>query len=257
MKSSFLTFVFFLFTLNSLASAQDFQKLHFSELKKPILLAQAEGDDAYDPFSDYSEFDEASDEEADINFFRNGRFFVLGFAGGNRIFTENMGKIYGSGPTYGLFMTFFFDLRFAMQAGFFTGDYSYELSTNTGGRRDGNVSMTFLDVSLKYYVNTQNVTRGLAELNPYYIGGISQIYRTRTFSGGNSSRDANMGLNFGAGLEIPLMRKKSFFGIQALYRYFSFKDEGENQPDPITNNPSGITENGDSFDIIGTIGLNF
>ena len=37
--------------------------------------AQYEGDDVYDPFADYSEFEENSQEEADINFFRNGRFF--------------------------------------------------------------------------------------------------------------------------------------------------------------------------------------
>ena len=44
-----------------------------AEPQKPsYLLAQAEVDDSYDPFSDYSEFDEASDEEADINFFRHG-----------------------------------------------------------------------------------------------------------------------------------------------------------------------------------------
>ena len=47
------------------------------------LLAQNKGsgedDDSYDPFADYSEFEEDSQEEADIHFFRNGRFFTLGF----------------------------------------------------------------------------------------------------------------------------------------------------------------------------------
>ena len=42
------------------------------------LLAQS-GTDAYDPFVDYSEFEEVSEEEADINFFRNGRFFYSWF----------------------------------------------------------------------------------------------------------------------------------------------------------------------------------
>ncbi len=39
-----------------------------------VQVAQFDADDTYDPFADYSEFDEAQDEEADINFFRNGRF---------------------------------------------------------------------------------------------------------------------------------------------------------------------------------------
>ena len=34
-------------------------------------------EESFDPFSDYSEFDESSDEEADINFFRNGRFLTV------------------------------------------------------------------------------------------------------------------------------------------------------------------------------------
>lgn len=227
------------------------------ELQKPILLAQNEGDDAYDPFSDYSEFDEASDEEADINFFRNGRFFVLGFTGGMRAFTDVLAKLYGTGPTYGLFMSYFFDLRFALQAGFVTGDYAFELAT-ANGKVTGNVSMTFMDISLKYYLNTQNVTRGLADLNPYVMGGLSQTYRTLTISGtSDNSRDATMGLHIGAGIELPLMRKKAFFGIQGLYRYFNFKDENQALIDPVTSLPTNIKPTGDSYDIMGSIGLNF
>jgi hypothetical protein len=243
--------------LGSAAQASDFV-FPARELKKPMLLAQAEGDDAYDPFSDYSEFDEASDEEADINFFRNGRFFVLGFAGGIRSFTDNLSKFYSSAPSYGLFMTFFFDLRFALQAGFTTGDYSYEAKGTSGTKVNGNVSMTFLDVSLKYFFNTQNVTRGLADLNPYAIGGFSQIYRTLTLSSGDSARDSTMGLNIGAGIEIPLMRKKAFFGIQGMYRYFNFKDENQfTTLDSITGETTSIKPSGDSYDIMGILGMNF
>jgi hypothetical protein len=51
-----------------------------------------ETDESYDPFADYSEFAESAEQEADINFFRNGRFFTLGFQGGYRRFTETMGS---------------------------------------------------------------------------------------------------------------------------------------------------------------------
>lgn len=254
---NFLRTIFFCVLVGICANKAQAQDFEFKELKKTgVLLAQNEGDDAYDPFSDYSEFDEASDEEADINFFRNGRFFVLGFAAGPRFFTDNMAKLYDSSATYGLFMSFFFDLRFALQAGFFTGDYGYTFST-PNGKSTGNVSLTFLDISLKYYVNTQNVTRGLADLNPYYVGGISQIYRTKTTPPNDAARDAVMGLHFGAGIEIPLMRKKAFFGVQGLYRYFTFKGESENLPDPTTTLPTSTKESGDSYDLVGTLGLNF
>src|ERR1700733_14940788 len=59
--------------------------LEFPHLKAPphsLLLAQSDADDAYDPFADYSEFEETMDEEEDINFFRNGRLMTLGFLAG-------------------------------------------------------------------------------------------------------------------------------------------------------------------------------
>ena len=46
--------------------------------------AQYDGDDVYDPFADYSEFEENNQEEADINFFRNGRSFNVNFLFGGQ-----------------------------------------------------------------------------------------------------------------------------------------------------------------------------
>jgi len=221
------------------------------------LMADNDVDDSYDPFSDYSEFDEASDEEADINFFRNGRFVTVGFALGMRGFTGNLNKLYGSGPTYGLFLSYFFDMRLALELGFQTGDHSFEVST-ASERLAGNVSLTFIHMNLKYYFNTQNVTKGLADLNPYILGGFSQVYRTYTLEGGDvPSREATVGVNGGVGIEIPILRRKAFFGAQATYRYVNFKDENN----PITNSQTGtnygIKPNGDSFDLLGILGMSF
>jgi|SRR6185312_1220267 len=222
------------------------------------LLAQADtSDDSYDPFADYSEFDENSDEEADINFFRNGRFFTIGFQLGMRGFTDQLGKLYSSAPTYGLFLSYFFDLRLAMELGFNTGDHDFKLQTPSDNI-SGSVSMTFINLNLKYYMNTQNVTRGLADLNPYVFGGFSQIYRTYTLDGVNGfGRDSTMGLNGGVGIEIPIMRRSAFFGVQAQYRYFRFKDADSQIISPATGNPTGIYPKGNSFDFTGILGLSF
>lgn len=223
------------------------------------LMAQSEGDDSYDPFSDYSEFDEASDEEADINFFRNGRFVTVGFGLGMRGFTGQLNKLYGSGPTYGLFLAYFFDLRLALELGFQTGDHAFKV-TNGTDKLAGNVSLTFIHMNLKYYFNTQNVTRGLADLNPYFLGGFSQVYRTYTIEGGDlPSREATIGVNGGLGIEIPIMRRKAFFGAQATYRYVNFKDENSelvsNQSGTAVN--FGVKPQGDSFDLLAILGLSF
>jgi hypothetical protein len=220
-------------------------------------MADNDVDDSYDPFSDYSEFDEASDEEADINFFRNGRFVTVGFALGMRGFTGNLNKLYGSGPTYGLFLSYFFDMRLALELGFQTGDHSFEVST-ASERLAGNVSLTFIHMNLKYYFNTQNVTKGLADLNPYILGGFSQVYRTYTLEGGDvPSREATVGVNGGVGIEIPILRRKAFFGAQATYRYVNFKDENNPIVNSQTGTNYGIKPNGDSFDLLGILGMSF
>jgi hypothetical protein len=230
-------------------------------LAKSYLLAQSDPDEAYDPFIDYSEFDEASDEEADINFFRHGRFFTVGLVGGQRDFTGNFRKTYKAAPTFGILLTYFFDFRFALTFGFLTGDHAVNFTTvdGVGNKKayDGNVSFTYLNFDLKYYFNTQNITRGLADLNPYMLGGFSQFYRTYTISGTEGfARDAAMGVDLGGGLEVPLMRKKAFFGVQGAYHYVNFADESKefvNQGNEKLSN----TISGDIYDVLFILGINF
>ncbi len=242
--------IYFLLTLVFLSSF-----VSSTAFAKSYLLAQSDPDEAYDPFIDYSEFDEASDEEADINFFRNGRFFTVGLAAGQRGFTGNFSKNYRAAPTFGLLLTYFFDFRFAFTFGFLTGDHPVDFSTNLKSYT-GNVSFTYLNFDLKYYLNTQNITRGLADMNPYMLGGFSQFYRTYTISGSSGfARDATMGVDIGAGVEIPLMRKKAFFGVQGAYHYVNFADESKD----FIDNSERLTEriSGDLYDVLFILGVNF
>ncbi len=224
--------------------------------------AQSESSDAFDPFSDYSEFDQDSDEEADVNFFRNGRLLTLGLATGPRQFTENMSKVYGSGPNFGIQISYFFDLKTALGVGIMTGDSPLAFTTQSGNtinKYSGNVSFTSINFNLKYFMNTQNVTKGLADINPYILGGFSQWYRTVAISElGTSSRENVMGADIGIGVEIPLMRRKAFLGFQATYHYINFADETK---EFLFNGQSNeLLErriNGDLMDLLFIIGLNF
>ncbi|MFN8944662.1 MAG: outer membrane beta-barrel protein [Pseudobdellovibrionaceae bacterium] len=248
--------LFFLSTLTTgnLAYAEE-SRSQWEELKQSPLLAQLDADEAFDPFADYSEFDEASDEEADINFFRNGRFFTVGLATGFRGFTGNFKTTYGSGPTFGLFLAYFFDLKFAFQLGFMTGDHSVKFAS-TQNSYTGTVSFTTLNFDLKYYMNTQNVTKGLADLNPYIIGGFAQFYRTYTISNIEGfARDTTMGVDLGAGIEIPIMRKKGFLGLQGTYRYVNFPDENKDFVQGQERLENKI--DGDLYDILLILGMNF
>jgi hypothetical protein len=227
-----------------------------------LAYAQSESSDAFDPFSDYSEFDQDSDEEADVNFFRNGRLLTLGLAAGPRQFTESMAKTYGSGPNFGIQISYFFDLKTALGVGIMTGDSALKFSTlsgNTVNNYTGNVSFTSINFNIKYFMNTQNVTKGLADINPYIFGGFSQWYRTVSISEFSSqSRENVMGADAGIGVEIPLMRRKAFLGLQATYHYINFADENkEFLFNGTTNELLENKINGDLMDLLVIIGLNF
>jgi hypothetical protein len=219
-----------------------------------VLLAQ---DDTYDPFADYSEFEESMEEEEDINFFRNGRLLTLGFQGGFRGWTQTLSSIYTSNISFGLFACYFFDLRFALQFGFTTSDHVIQVTSPATTAIRGTVGITDLSFNMKYYFNTQNVTRGLAELNPFVLGGFSQVYRTIVVTGNsNFAKDSAFGFNLGGGIEVPMMRNKMFFGLQGLFQYLMFADENKIILDE-NDVKTGVSPVGDSFQITGVIGVNF
>ncbi len=234
-----------------------------SQLFIPIFLclgtpafAQYEGDDVYDPFADYSEFEENSEEEADINFFRNGRFFNFGFLFGGRMFNEGMAEHVEANLSPGMTLTYFFNIRFALQ-------FSYTYSSHIFGPIkdskkaidfEGNVSFTHIAFDAKYYFNTDNVTKGLAFLNPYIIGGFSQ--NQRTFSAVDQpfvGKDDGAGMEIGLGIEIPISRKEIFIGFQATYVYVNFSTENR----PVARNPEDVFLDGDMMQAYFILGFNF
>lgn len=247
-----LGFIYALLTLGGGSPAQADEPGQLDGVK----LAQFDADDTYDPFADYSEFDEAQDEEADINFFRNGRFVTVGFLGGTRGFTGGLGDMYRTSPAFGLFLSYFFDLRFALQFSFLTSDHDFRVSsTNQVGR--GTISITTFALDIKYYINTQNVTKGLAKFNPYFIGGFSRLDRTSRIDGVEGfGKEGAMGFDLGLGLELPMMRNKMYFGGQAMYQLVNFSNE--NSEIVFDNNEhTGKYPNGDSYTLLAILGVNF
>lgn len=239
------------------AAASEVARESIERLHLPPGLLVAQTDDAYDPFADYSEFEESVDEEEDLNFFRNGRMLTMGFIGGMRGWTQSLGQVYSSNITFGLFLCYFFDLRFALQFGFLTSDHTLNVAGAGFSPIRGNVSISDLTFNLKHYFNTQNVTRGLANLNPYIVGGFSQVYRTITVSGNdNFAKDSSFGFNIGAGIEVPMMRNKMFFGFQGIFQYLMFTDENKVMLDK-NDVETGISPNGDSFTGLFILGVNF
>lgn len=216
--------------------------------------SQYEGDDVYDPFADYSEFEENSQEEADINFFRNGRFFNVSLLMGGHIFTKGMGQYVEAAPAPGIALTYFFNLRLALQFSYTYSQHVLGPIPTTGAPIQGNMGLTGISFDLKYYFNTDNVTRGLADLNPYILGGFSQNSRAVSLIDQTIvSKDDGAGLDVGFGIEVPVARKEMFVGAQLTYTYVNFSTE--NKPFETATPPAFL--DGDIFKAYFVFGFNF
>lgn len=232
--------------------------------------AAPEADDSFDPFSDYNEFDQETDEEADIHFLRNGRYLTLGLLLGYRDFTKGFAEGYDPGLNYGLQFSYFFDLNLAVALSYTTGDHAVAFNsyTTTGLSQiseayTGTVNIQIFDIHLKYYANTDNVTKGLADLNPYLLVGSGMFVRTYNLNESFSNDpDKVVGFRLGGGIEIPLVQRRFYFGAQALYNFVQFPDEsnhfidegGTGTPNPLPIDPH---LDGDIFEVNFIIGTNF
>ena len=224
-------------------------------MASPIASFAQDEQDAYDPFIDYSEYEESGDEEADINFFRNGRFLTLGMSVGQRGFTDGMADIYDSDVAFGLYLSYFFDLRFAMQFGYLTGGHALKIAGN-GQSITGDADISTVSVDFKYFINTQNVTKGLAATNPYLLLGFASVSREININGiADFSNDRASGFSVGGGVEFPIMRNKMYIGAQGLYQFVNFKDENTNLE--VNGTATGKYPSGDMFLLTGVLGVNF
>jgi hypothetical protein len=229
-------------------------------------------DEGFDPFSDYNEVEQSAEEEADINFFKNGRFLTLGLLVGYRGFTDGFSQGYTPNVSWGVQFSYFFDLQLATSLSYSIADhgvdfYSYNDAnfTSVSEHYTGTVNIQTFDLNMKYYFNTENVNKGLAELNPYLLVGVGQF--TRTY---NLSRelpltpDKPIGFKLASGIEIPIMRHRAYFGLQATYHFVQFPDENNDrieeekagQPEPVLS-PVKPRLNGDFYELVTSIGFNF
>lgn len=227
-----------------------------AEAPEGVQIAQFDADDSYDPFADYSDFDSAQDEEEDINFFRNGRFVTIGLLLGARAWTGVLGSLMSTSANYGVAISYFFDLRFALQFHFLSGDHVFAFTTSDGPH-SGNVGIQDFGLDIKYYINTQNVTKGLAKFNPYILIGFAEVFRTVNIPDTSAfGKDSANGFNVGGGIEFPLMRNKMYFGGQVLYEMLNFPNQST---EIVTANGvhTGIRPKGDSYTLLGVLGVNF
>lgn len=237
---------------------------------KSVAQSAPEADDSFDPFSDYNEFEQETEEEADIHFLRNGRYLTLGLLAGYRDFTKGFSEGYEPSLDYGVQFSYFFDLNLAAALSYTTGDHNVMFQSFTSSNLSqvsetytGTVNIQIFDVHLKYYVNTDNVTKGLADLNPYLMVGTGYFVRTYNLNESfTNDPDKVLGFRLGGGIEIPMVQRRFYFGAQALYNFVQFPDENNYYIDEGGSGTPSLKDisphlDGDIFEVNFILGTNF
>ncbi len=228
-------------------------------------------DESFDPFADYNEFEQQTEEEADINFLRNGRYLTLAFISGYRGFIGGgFEQAYRGNIDYGFEFNYFFDMNIAGSVAYIIGDnavnfasYNDAALTSVSTYYSGNVNIQMIDFHLKYYFNTDNVNKGLADLNPYALIGGGYYIRTYSLNQNLSfESDRVAGFKLAAGIEIPILKRRAYLGFQATYRYVQFPDENKTSIDETGDGsappkPVKPRLDGDIYELNVLLGLNF
>ena len=223
--------------------------------------SKSEEINAYDPFADYSEFENTAEEQENINFFQTGRFLTLGTTGGIQLFTMNMALLYQLGPVYGGYLNYFFDLNFALQFTITGNTHNVTLKTQSGQPFIGSADFFSMGIDFKYFLDKNLFSKSFSWLQPYFFLGIfyaDMILRATFTDQSGYSDDSGYGLNMGLGLEFQFL-KKIHFGLQYAFKFVTMDQEAIplllNTQDQVKN--INFRPYGDWMTITLILGVNF
>ena len=218
---------------------------------------------AYDPFADYSEFENTAEEQENINFFQTGRFLTLGAIGGAQFFTLNMANIHYPGAYFGGYLNYFFDLQFAIQFAI-TGSVHHTYYNSGNNSFIGSTSLININVDFKYFLDKNLFHRSLEWFQPFLFVGImnaNQTTRATVTNQGGHKEDSGFGVNLGVGTEFHWL-KKIHFGVQYIFHFVTLRHEAIpfslTTSDENGNQMSGnIRPYGDWMTVSLLLGVNF
>jgi hypothetical protein len=193
------------------------------------------------PFTEYGEFNEDSDEEADANFFAHGRFFGVSLGLGFEGVTGNRGALWQGGfPLVDFKLHYWFDFNFAIDMELYYASHFFETSTDNGTHVD--VNMLHAGVDAKYYFDTKNLTAAISFANPYLMIGFGSYTKAEsTFQLSNTVTDTGIGLGVGGGLEFVISPKKAYLELEGRYHIVNFKDTNTSNFNKAPNNLPDLT----------------
>ena len=232
----------------------------------PLLIAEKSDNtqemDAYDPFTDYSEFENPEDEAKDIRFFKKGRFLSIGIYGGMRFFTGTMSRhLDYRVPNFGFFFSYFFNLTSAFQFSSLFSSHPFTLEHQGVPPIQGNFDHYSYSLDFKYYLDKEKLIPFIAFFNPHIILGFTVTRRAAFLfeSTGRADRLIN-GYGFRSGLGLEMNFSKRFYtGVYGDFNYTTFPDEAESVKLSSGGQKvdTGIFLNGDMFHALIIFGVNF
>lgn len=200
--------------------------------------------DIYEDASAYG-YDVKQEEEDEI-FFYESRFVDIGLHGGMRTFTGGLGNLFGLGPSFGGFLTYYFTQSFALEM---TLNNSFHQFLIDGVR--GWVSLLDIIFRGKYYFVSDSYSKALTYANPHAFLGVGEFIRIKTRSDvPTSTTDQGLGLEFGAGFEVPVKERQVFLGINSSYQLIFFQDENQ-------KTSRGTQLDGDCVNLVATLTYTF
>ena len=181
----------------------------------------------YDPFADYSEFENTEEELENIYFFQNSRFLTLGLKGGLKLFTLNMAALYNLGPIYSFYLNYFFDTQFAFQFETTFSTHGVLLQSDANNLLVGNAEFFSLGVAFKYFINTLLFTKKFNWFQPFFSLGIfrsSMTMEATLTENIGFYEDKGFGIDMGVGIEFLIMRDLHL-GIQYSFQFVTLGSE--------------------------------
>ncbi len=215
------------------------------------------GSEPYDPFADYSDFDEDTSQEQGSSAPVGGRRLSVGIVNGVRNYTDSLEKSFKSSSVLGASMTLFFSLgglHLALEGTYLIGESIWILRSSTD-EEGGVASIQDAGVNLRYYFITDNVSVGISDFAPYVVLGYSQISREIRGLSRPTGRDSSSAGNGGFGLEIPLIGGRAFLGFQGVYQFVNFPNE--DQPVAVGQGEGLARLDGNTYLLTLSFGANF
>ena len=176
------------------------------------------------PFTEYGEFNETEEEEADAKFFQFGRFFGVSLGMGFQFADGNRGSLWQGGfPVIDFKIHYWFDFNVGLDLGFNTAYQYYNTQAQNQGRVD--VNWLRVGVDIKYYFPVKNLSAAISFANPYIFFGIAAFSKSEnSISNQIPAADSSLGLSGGAGFEFVVSPKKTFVELEFRANIVTFQD---------------------------------